>query len=221
MTDQDKYRIQAKTQEVLQAPETRYMLGSRPDLIVSSIWEVVYPSMPLCDPKDSSLFTVIEHLKQRCPTIKIEESCGLFSVTKLTLPYNVCYLHKCQGSYYILPMYKSVRRFYTRLEPEVAADLILEFDRFSNVILKGIEDKKMEITQNALTFELMKASVLGIVEMMKKQGRITVPDEVVVNSASPKRVSICFKSHKTIHCKMEELEDILLEKFGVDQHKNI
>ena len=148
MTDQDKYGIRAKIQEVLQAPGTRYMFASRPDLIVSSIWEEVYTSMPLCDPEDSSLFTVIEHLKQRYPLIKIEESCGLFSVTKLTLPYNVCYLHKCQGSYYILPMYKSVRRFYTRLEPEVAADLILEFDRISNVILKGIEDKKMEITQN-------------------------------------------------------------------------
>ena len=214
MTDQDKYGIRAKIQEVLQAPGTRYMFASRPDLIVSSIWEEVYPSMPLYDPEDSSLFTVIEHLKQRCPTIKIEESCGLFSVTKLTLPYNVCYLHKCQGSYYILPMYKSVRRFYTRLEPEVAADLILEFDRFANIILKGIEDKKMEITQNALTFELMKASVLGIVEMLKKQGRISVPDEVVINSASPKRVSICFKSHKTIHCKMENLERELLERFG-------
>ena len=214
MTDQDKYGILAKIQEVLQAPGTRYMFASRPYLIVSSIWEEVYPSMPLCDPKDPSLFTVIEHLKQRCPTIRIEESCGLFSIIKLTLPNNVCYLHKCQGSYYILPMYKSVRRFYTRLEPEVAADLILEFDRFSNVLLKRIEDKKMEITQNALTFELMKASVLGIVEMMKKQGRITVPDEVVVNSASPKRVSICFKSHKTIHCQLENLERELLERFG-------
>jgi hypothetical protein len=217
MTDNDKYGIQAKLQEIIDAPETRYMLESRPDLIVSAIWEEVYPLMPLCEPEDSSIFTIIELLKKKCDTIKVEESCGLFSVMKVTLPNNVCYLHKCQGSYYILPMYKNVRRFYTRLEPEVAVDLILEFDRCAPIILRAIEDKKLEITQKALTIQLMRATILGIIESLKAQGRIKVPDRVVVNGASPKRISVCFMSNPVIHCKLEDLEARLIEKYGTDK----
>ena len=214
MTDNDKYGIQAKLQEIIEAPETRYMLESRPDLIVSAIWEEVYPLMPLCDPEDSSIFTIVELLKKKCNTIKVEESCGLFSVMKVTLPNNVCYLHKCQGSYYILPMYKNVRRFYTRLEPEVAVDLILEFDRCAPIILKAIEDKKLEITQKALTLQLMRATILGVIESLKAQGLIKVPDRVVVNGASPKRISVCFQSHRVFHCKLENLEQELIERYG-------
>ena len=214
MTDNDKYGIQAKLQEIIEAPETRYMLESRPDLIVSAIWEEVYPLMPLCDPEDSSIFTIIELLKKKCDTIKVEESCGLFSVMKVTLPNNVCYLHKCQGSYYILPMYKNVRRFPTRLEPEVAADLILEFDKCAPVILKLIEDKVLERKQKALTSNLIKATTLGVIKTLKDQGVIQVPDEVVVSGTTPECINMCFQSHKVIRCKLENLEQELIERFG-------
>ena len=215
MTDLDKYSIRASIEKTLSATnEVPYLFESRPDKIVSTIWEDVYVNMPLCDPEDPTIVTVIEHLKKRCGTIKVEVSCGLFSVIRLILPNNICYLQKCQGGYYILPMYKNVRRFPTRLEPEMAADLILEFDRFAPVILKSIEDKVLERKQKALTSNLIKATTLGVIKTLKDQGVIKVPDEVVVSGTTPECINICFQSHKVIRCKLENLEQELIERFG-------
>lgn len=215
MTNQDKYGIQAKIQEVLQAPETHHMFASCPDLIVSAIWEEVYLSMPLCDPEDSSPYRVVEILKSRYGDgLKVEESCGLTSVITLHLPNSICYLDKCQRSYYILPMHKMVRRFYTRLEPEVAADLILEFDRFAPIIFRKIEEKKQEHRQREIIQQLLKESAIAIIESLKREHKINVPDEVRISGTTAARISICFKSHKAINCPLDQVESILIERFG-------
>ena len=215
MTEEDKYGILAQLDEVLKNPDTQDWLARRQDLIVNAIWEEVYVKMPLCDPNDSSLRRVVEILRDRCgDNLKVEESCGIFSVTKLTLPHNVCYLQRCQESYHILPMYKSVRRFYTRLEPEVAADLILEFDRCAPIILKRIEDRIAEQKRDMLVREMVKTTAVSIIEKLKSDGRITVPDEVKVSANSITLVHVRFKSHKVIHCRLDNLENQLLKKFG-------
>lgn len=216
MTQQDKYGISAQIDKVLESQAKNALLASRPDMVVSSIWEEVYTNMPLCDPEDSSPYKVTEILKSLCgDNLKVEESCGLFSLIRLTLPNSTCYLHRCQGSYYILPLYKTVRRFYTRLEPEVAADLILEFDRFAPKILNQIDKKKRGIKQKEMTRELLKTSVLGIINRLKNERMISVPDEVTVSGATTAKINICFKSHKPIHCRLEDLERILIQQYGV------
>ena len=177
MTSQDKYTIVQQLEESLQKPEILARLVYSPDVLVNAIWEEVYPKMPLCDPEDSSVERLMQVLIKRCgASLKIEESCGIFSIIKLTLPNNVCYIHRCPGSYYILPMYRTVRRFHTRLKAE---------------------EKVMEWKQKQLTLSLIKSSAAGVIESLKSQKRIAVPDKV-------------------IHCSLEELEGLLLEKFGVE-----
>ena len=53
MTSQDKYSIVQQLEESLQKPEILARLENYPDVLVSAIWEEVYPKMPLCDPDDS------------------------------------------------------------------------------------------------------------------------------------------------------------------------
>ena len=215
MTTQDKYGIAQQLKESIQKQYIVSVLGSRPEALVNDIWEEIYPKMPLCDPKDSSPERVIEILKKRCgDSIKVEESCGLFSVICLTLPNSICYIHRCPGGYYILPMYRNMRRFHTRLQPEDAAGLILEFDRLAPVILKRIKDKILEMKQKRLTHELIKSSVTSVIESLKRQNRIQVPDEVTIGGISLSKINVCFKSHKVIHCSLDDLENRLLKEFG-------
>lgn len=49
---------------------------------------------------------------------------------KLTLPNGIWYLERASGGYYILPVYRNARRFLTRLDADVAANLILSFDAY-------------------------------------------------------------------------------------------
>lgn len=211
----DKYGIRVQIEDSLQSHEILATLAYRPEILVSSVWEEVYLKMPLCDPEYSSVERVIEVLKDRCgDNLKIQESCGLFSIMRLTLPNDVCYLHRCPGSYYILPMYRNVRRIHTRLKPEDAADLILEFDRFAPVMRKMIEDKILERKQKQMTSSLIKSSALGIIESLKRQKLIKVPENVTVGGVSPSQIHICFQSQKVIHCRLDELEGRLLKQFG-------
>ena len=53
---------------------------------------------------------------------------------KLTLTHGTWYLERARGGYYILPEYRAGRRFLTRLDASVAADLILTFDLYIPVI---------------------------------------------------------------------------------------
>lgn len=92
MTSQDKYSIVQQLEESLQKPEILARLEHYPDVLVNDIWEVVYPIMPLCDPDDSSPERLMQVLKQRCvASLKIEESCGLFSIILFTLSNSVCF----------------------------------------------------------------------------------------------------------------------------------
>lgn len=215
MISQDKYSIVQQLEVNLQRPEIISRLVYSPDTLVSAIWEDIYPKMPLCDPEDPSPERLMLMLKKRCDaSLKIEESCGLFSIIKLTLPNNICYIHKCPGSYYILPMYRTVRRFHTRLQPEVAVDLIMEFDRLAPIILRRAEEKVMEWKQKELTFDVIKSSATSIIESLKRQKRIDVPEEVTISGVSLSKINICFQSNKVIHCSLDELEGLLLKKFG-------
>ena len=216
MTSQDKYSIVQQLEESLHRPEILSRLVYSPDVLVNAIWEEVYPKMPLCDPEDSSVERLMQVLIKRCgASLKIEESCGIFSIIKLTLPNNVCYIHRCPGSYYILPMYRTVRRFHTRLKAEDAADLILEFDKCAPLILKRTEEKVMEWKQKQLTLSLIKSSVSGVIESLKRKKRIAVPDKVTISGTSLSKINVCFKSHKVIRCSLEELEGRLLKEFGI------
>ena len=138
----------------------------------------------------------------------------MFSLIRLTLPNSVCYLQRCQGSYYILPLYKTVRRFHTRLEPEVAADLILEFDRFAPKILNQIDKKKRELKQKEMTRELVKISALGIINRLKNEKMISIPDDVTVNGLTTDKIEVHFNSGEVISCKLENLANRLYEYFS-------
>lgn len=113
-------------------------------------------------------------------------------------------------------MYRTVRRFHTRLKAEDAADLILEFNSCAPLILRKTEEKVMEWKQKQLTLSLIKSSAAGVIESLKSQKRIAVPDKVTISCIDLSKINVCFKSHKVIHCSLEELEGLLLEKFGVE-----
>ena len=68
---------------------------------------------------------------------------------------------------------------------------------------------------------LIKSSVSGVIESLKRKKRIAVPDKVTISGTSLSKINVCFKSHKVIHCSLEELEGLLLEKFGVEDEKSV
>ena len=224
MTGKDKYGILTLLEKALEDPYIYDSLASNPSLVVTSIWEEVYAGLELCETEDTSPANVIEILRRLCGgNIGIEESCGLFSMIKLTLPNNVCYLHKNQGSYYILPMYRSVIRLKTKIKADVAADVIMEFDRHAPTILKRIEDRITERKQEKILIDIVRATAYGMLETLKREERITLPESVkrvdILVSKDGRILAnfVCPPHCRSIKCKLENFKDRLLKRFGRDQ----
>jgi hypothetical protein len=224
MTGKDKYGILTLLEKALEDPYIYDSLASNPSLVVTSIWEEVYAGLELCETEDTSPANVIEILRRLCGgNIGIEESCGLFSMIKLTLPNNVCYLHKNQGSYYILPMYRSVIRLKTKIKADVAADVIMEFDRHAPTILKRIEDRITERKQEKILIDIVRATAYGMLETLKREERITLPEsvkrvDILVSKDGRILANFVSPPHcRSIKCKLENFKDRLLKRFGTDQ----
>lgn len=220
MVEQDKYKILEHFEAILESPEFKNNFAWRPEELVSALWEEIYPEMPLCDPDDTSPESVIAILRKAYgDSLRTEESCGLFSIIRLTLPNNICYLQRCPGGYYILPVYRSVRRFHTRLQARDAADLIMEIDRHAPMIMKRIEDMILERKLKTMTMNLIKATCTGVIKKLKKSKQISVPDIYTISGTSLSEIHICFQGCKVIHCPLEQLEATLLKKYPFKEEK--
>ena len=79
----------------------------------------------------------------------------------------------------------------------------------------------MEWKQKQLTLSLIKSSAAGVIESLKRQKRIAVPDKVTISGSDLSKINVCFQSQKVMHCSLEELEGMLLKKFGVQDEKSV
>lgn len=75
-------------------------------------------------------------------------------------------------------------------------------------------EKLMQVLKQ-LTLSLIKSSVSGVIESLKRKKRIAVPDKVTISGTSLSKINVCFKSHKVIRCSLEELEGRLVKEFGI------
>lgn len=214
----DKYGISEaidrhfRDQGVIEVSDRLFALKS-----VGAIWEEVYIRMPLKDTDDKDINKLLEAIKAiTCESsLKTQLSCGLFQQLKLTLTYGTWYLERSPGGYYILPEYRAGRRFPTRLDAEVAADLILTFDRHIPQIYSRADEEIRRRKEAMLTTEIFKASVIGIMSGLVKSKRISVPGKPYVRGIDPRKIRIYFEnSPDVITCSLETIEEVLLKKYG-------
>lgn len=219
MTGHDKYGIREtierhfNNQDVLDMCDRYYA-----QKCVSAIWEDVYLGMPLKDTDDRSIEVLLEKIKELTgeDSLKVDTSCGLFSQHKLTLANGVWYFERSQGGYYILPVLRSGRRFQTRLDAGLAADLIITFDRHIPEILSLAEEKKRQARESAMTAEIIRTTAIGIIHSLISEGRIKTPGEAEVKGGAAKKVCITFKGVSGfMKCPLELLETRLIKKYGI------
>ena len=215
---QDKYGIQDiidshfKTQGVLEVSDRHFMMKC-----IASIWEDVYVGMPLKDTEDRTIEALLDAIRSISgeSELKIQNSCGLFSQMKLTLTHGTWYLERAQGGYYILPEYRAGRRFLTRLDACVAADLILTYDSYIPVIVARAESELRQRKEAMMMTEVFRTTVVGIVKALEKEERIKVPGRPYVRGINPQKIHIYFEgSPDVITCSLEKIEERLLKKYG-------
>ena len=218
MDNQDKYGIQEAVDShfinpgVLDLSDRNFGLKS-----VGAIWEEVYIRMSLKDTDDKDINKLLEAIKAITgeSSLKTELSCGLFQQLKLTLANGIWYLERASGGYYIFPEYRGGRRFLTRLDAAVAADLILTFDEYIPKIYKRANEELLRRKEAMLTTEIFKSTVIGIIANLVKDKRIRVPGKPYVRGIDPKKIHIYFdNSPDVITCGIEKVEERLIKKYG-------
>ena len=218
MGTDDKYGISEaidrhfRDQGVIEVADRLFALKS-----VGAIWEEVYIGMPLKDTDDKDIDKLLKAIKTITgeSSLKTQLSCGLFQQLKLTLTHGTWYLERSPGGYYIIPEYRAGRRFPSRLDADVTADLILTFDRHIPQIYSRADEEIRRRKEAMLTTEIFKASVIGIMSGLVKSKRISVPGKPYVRGIDPRKIRIYFEnSPDVITCSLETIEEVLLKKFG-------
>ena len=218
MSAEDKYRIQEAIDKhfnnpgVLDVYDRHFAMKS-----IAAIWEEVYIQMPLKDSEDKDIGTLLEAIKTITgeSSLKVEQSCGLFQQLKLSLAHGTWYLERSSVSYYILPEYRAGRRFHTRLDADIAADLILTFDRYIPLITNRADEEVRRRKEAMLTTEIFKATVIGIVTKLIKEKRIKAPGKPYVKGFNPDKIHIYFEnSPDVITCSLAKVEERLIKKYG-------
>lgn len=218
MEIEDKYGIIEATerhfgsQGILEVSERLYVMKC-----IAAIWEDVYVRMPLKDTEDKDMNSLLDAIKSITgeSTLKLEQSCGLFYQTKLTLAHGTWYLERSSGGYCILPEYRAGRRFPTRLDANVAADLILTFDSYIPKIHSRADTELRRRKEAKLTTEIFKTTVIGIISGLVKTERIRVPGQPQVRGINPNKIHIYFdNSPDVITCSLEKVEERLIKKYG-------
>lgn len=221
MTDLDKYGIQDAIEKHFQGQSFHDLRDKYyPQRCICTIWEEVYIGMPLKDTEDKSIDLVLENIKEITgeSSLKVETSCGLFYQQKLTLPNGIWYLERASGGYYILPVYRNARRFLTRLDADVAADLIISFDAYIPQILSRAEECKRIAHEAAMTGEIIQVTAAGIVHALVSSGKIKIPGEVKVSGVSANKIHVYFNDQSgVITCSLDKLEGRLLKKYGISK----
>jgi hypothetical protein len=187
---------------------------------VASIWEEVYVKMPLKDTEDNDVESLLQAIKTQTgeSALKIEQSCGLFQQLKLTLSHGTWYLERARGGYYILPEYRAGRRSLTRLDADVAADLILTFDQYIPHIFSRADEELRRRKKAMMAAEIIQSSVKGIIMSLIKAGRIQVPGKPYVRGINPNKIHIYFEnSPKVTTCCLEKVEERIIKKYGKEQ----
>lgn len=218
MEIQDKYGIQ----EAIDSHFTNLRVRDVSDQnfefkSVSAIWEEVYIRMPLKDSGDRNINQLLEAIKSITgeSSIKIELSCGLFQQQKLTLANGTWYLERAKEGYYILPEYRAGRRFLTRLDADLAADLILTFDKYIPKIYRRAGEELRRRKAIMMATELIKSTVLSIISNLVNEEQIKVTGEPHVRGIDPKKIHIYYDSSpEVITCSLDTVEEKLLKKYG-------
>ena len=139
----------------------------------------------------------------------------MFQQLKLTLAHGTWYLERARGGYYILPEYRAGRRSLTRLDADVAADLILNFDQYIPQIFKLADEELRRRKKAMLAAEIIQSSVKGIITSLIKAGSIQVPGKPYVRGINPNKIHIYFEnSPDVITCSLEKIEERLIKKYG-------
>ena len=218
METDDKYGIQDaiddhfKTQGVVEVSDRHFIMKS-----IAAIWEDVYVRMPLKDTDDRTMEKLLDAVRSITgeSELKIQNSCGLFQQLKLSLTHGTWYIERAQGGYYIFPEYRAGRRFLTRLDACVAADLMMTFDSYIPVIAARAESEVRQRKAAMKMAEVFGTTVAGIIRALEKEGRIKVPGRPYIRGIDPQKIHVYFEgSPGVITCSLEEIEERLLKKYG-------
>lgn len=187
---------------------------------VAHIWSEVYMNIEAEEDNSVTIHDVLNLIQLKLQTkLEIEVSCGLFYITKVTLPGGVWYFFRRPDGFFILPMYKSNYNWSFKINHEVNAlvDMILEFDRHIPDILSSADRVEVLMEKSKKVREITVSTAQAIASSLQQSGKIDMPLAATITFSSENIVTVK-AGRKRFECPLNKLESNLLKKFPADSN---
>ena len=181
---------------------------------VDHIWRDAYNKLDAEKDCNVTINDVINLLQLRFQTkLEVDVSCGLFYITKVTLPNGPWYFLRRTDGFYLMPMNKNGNWCYKiHYEVNAMVDLIMEFDRLLPEILCRADKAEVEMTKRMMVRDITISTAQGLAASLQKAGKIEMPNNATFTSTSDNIVNIRV-NRKRVECSLDKLEATLLKRF--------
>ena len=138
----------------------------------------------------------------------------------LSLPNSSWYLRQSGPAFYIAPSKVMLRMYRCReWDANLAAQYISAFDRIRPKVIEQIDVVISETARGRMLCEISAATGLAILEQVKEEECLSIPEVASIRGTEKGRVVIYFASGEKINCPLDYLRSRLIRRFKKNERK--
>ena len=187
---------------------------------ITKIWEDIYIKMPFGSDEYEYEYALnlVTRLKQILgDQVTIEMESGKLMKYHITLPNSRWYILEHPGGCHILPFTDKQARIHNTVMTDIAADLIMEFDKGISYIYQIIDDLKYRAAKEEMTEAIIVSSATNILKSMIVNNDRYSRDDISVTVEDDERITVFWRGLlKPFTCHLKNLHPILLQIFNTE-----
>ncbi|MBQ7812063.1 MAG: AAA family ATPase [Bacteroidales bacterium] len=183
---------------------------------ITSIWDDIYLKMPFGSDEYEYALNLVTRLKQLLgDRVTIEMESGELMKYHVTLPNSRWYILEHPGGYHILPFTDKQQRIHNTVRTDIAADLIIEFDKGISYIYHIVDSLKYRTAKEEMVEAIVVSSATNILKsMIVNNGRYS-KDDISVAVEDDERITVFWRGLlKPFTCQLKNLHPILSQIFN-------
>lgn len=188
--------------------------------ILTRLWEWILKYCPYIN--ENELEAMKERLREHYDKVDIVDIGKVNGIPTriLSLPNSSWHLRQSGPAFYIAPSKVMLRMYRCReWDANLAIHYISAFDKIMPQVIEHIDAVISETARGRMLCEISAATGLAILEQVKEEECLSIPEVASIRGTEKGRVAIYFASGEKINCPLDYLRNRLIRRFKKSERK--